>query len=201
MIIWPPNYESLPMSGPYLQQQKSKKQSHIRSWLKKCPHFRYCLQKAQIYMTVVGRNEPREITCRYTALNDLGRSKLGWSSEHGFSTSSLNTEEQKISIRFRGQDVLKGLIFTQRQSGDKALTWRSMREWLDMLKKGRTGVADSESSYQHIPVPPLWSSGQRSCLQIKRSGFDSRRYQIFWEVAGLERVHSTSWVQLPASVV
>jgi hypothetical protein len=35
--------------------------------------------------------------------------------------------------------------------------------------------------------PPLWSSGQSSCLQIQRSGFDSRRYQIFCEVVGLER--------------
>jgi hypothetical protein len=35
--------------------------------------------------------------------------------------------------------------------------------------------------------PPLWSGGQSSCLQIQRSGFDSRRYQIFWEVVGLER--------------
>jgi hypothetical protein len=35
--------------------------------------------------------------------------------------------------------------------------------------------------------PPLWSSGQSSCLQIQRSGFDSRRYQFFWEVVGLER--------------
>jgi hypothetical protein len=35
--------------------------------------------------------------------------------------------------------------------------------------------------------PPLWSSGQSSCLQIQRSWFDSRRYQIFWEVVGLER--------------
>jgi hypothetical protein len=35
--------------------------------------------------------------------------------------------------------------------------------------------------------PPLWSSGQRSWLQIQRSGFDSRRYQIFCEVVGLER--------------
>jgi hypothetical protein len=38
-----------------------------------------------------------------------------------------------------------------------------------------------------FPGPPLWSSGQRSWLQIKRSGFDSRHYQIFWEVVGLER--------------
>jgi hypothetical protein len=33
---------------------------------------------------------------------------------------------------------------------------------------------------------PLCSSGQSSWLQIQRSGFDSRRYQIFWAV-GLER--------------
>jgi hypothetical protein len=35
--------------------------------------------------------------------------------------------------------------------------------------------------------PPLWSSGQSSWLQIQSSGFDSRRYEIFWEVVGLER--------------
>jgi hypothetical protein len=35
--------------------------------------------------------------------------------------------------------------------------------------------------------PPLWSSDQSSWLQIQRSEFDSRRYQIFWEVVGLER--------------
>jgi hypothetical protein len=35
--------------------------------------------------------------------------------------------------------------------------------------------------------PPLWSNGQSSWLQIQRSGFDSRSYQIFWELVGLER--------------
>jgi hypothetical protein len=34
---------------------------------------------------------------------------------------------------------------------------------------------------------PLWSSGQSSWLQIQRSRFDFRRYQIFWEVVGLEQ--------------
>jgi hypothetical protein len=34
---------------------------------------------------------------------------------------------------------------------------------------------------------PLWSSGQSSWLQIQSSGLDSRRYQIFGEVVGLER--------------
>jgi hypothetical protein len=35
--------------------------------------------------------------------------------------------------------------------------------------------------------PPLLYSDQSSWLQIQRSGFDSRPYQIFWEVVGLER--------------
>jgi hypothetical protein len=34
---------------------------------------------------------------------------------------------------------------------------------------------------------PLWSSGESSWLQIQRSGFDFRYYQIFWEVVGLDR--------------
>jgi hypothetical protein len=38
-----------------------------------------------------------------------------------------------------------------------------------------------------VKEPPLWSSGQSSWLWIQRSRFDSRRYQIFWKVVGLER--------------
>jgi hypothetical protein len=34
----------------------------------------------------------------------------------------------------------------------------------------------------------MWSCGQCSWLQIQRSGFDSRRYQIFGEEVALERV-------------
>jgi hypothetical protein len=34
--------------------------------------------------------------------------------------------------------------------------------------------------------PLLWSSGRSSWLQIQWSGFDFRRYQIFWEVVSLE---------------
>jgi hypothetical protein len=41
--------------------------------------------------------------------------------------------------------------------------------------------------YVNESRPPLWSSGQSSWLQIQMSGFDSGRYQIFWEVMGLER--------------
>jgi hypothetical protein len=35
--------------------------------------------------------------------------------------------------------------------------------------------------------PPLWSRGQSSWLQTQRSGFNSRHYQIFWEVVGPKR--------------
>jgi hypothetical protein len=35
-------------------------------------------------------------------------------------------------------------------------------------------------------LPPLWSSGQSFCLQIRRPGFDSRHYQKE-KVVGLER--------------
>jgi hypothetical protein len=35
-----------------------------------------------------------------------------------------------------------------------------------------------------ITRPPLWSSGHSTWIQIQR--FDSRRYQIFREVLGLE---------------
>jgi hypothetical protein len=41
--------------------------------------------------------------------------------------------------------------------------------------------------YDTSPRPPLWSSGQSSWLQIQKSGFDFRRYQIFCEVVGLQR--------------
>jgi hypothetical protein len=38
--------------------------------------------------------------------------------------------------------------------------------------------------YACVLWPPLWSSGVSSWLQIQRSRFDSRNYQIFWEVVG-----------------
>jgi hypothetical protein len=37
-----------------------------------------------------------------------------------------------------------------------------------------------------LKKPPLWSSGQRSWIQIRRPGFDSRHYQKK-KVVGLER--------------
>jgi hypothetical protein len=47
------------------------------------------------------------------------------------------------------------------------------------------GTNRSYISYAEESRPPLWSSGQSSWLQIQR--FNSRHYQIFWEVVGVER--------------
>jgi hypothetical protein len=50
-----------------------------------------------------------------------------------------------------------------------------------------------QNAYMFLPCillfiwPPLWSGGNSSWLQFQRSGFDSRHYQIFWKVMGLER--------------
>jgi hypothetical protein len=57
--------------------------------------------------------------------------------------------------------------------------------WLQN-RSGRCGVQNNLLPFSGIG-PPLWSSGQSFWLQIQRSGFDSRRYLIFWEVLGLER--------------
>jgi hypothetical protein len=41
--------------------------------------------------------------------------------------------------------------------------------------------------YYYYYWRPLWSSGQSSCYRSRGPGFDSWRYQIFWELVGLER--------------
>jgi hypothetical protein len=38
-----------------------------------------------------------------------------------------------------------------------------------------------------VSLPPLWSSGRSSWLQIQRLGFDFLLYQIFWGAVDLER--------------
>jgi hypothetical protein len=53
---------------------------------------------------------------------------------------------------------------------------------LNQVKMCRTGPAAIYSTW-----PPLWSSGHSCWLQTQRSGFDCGRYQIFWQVVGLER--------------
>jgi hypothetical protein len=44
-----------------------------------------------------------------------------------------------------------------------------------------------DSGCSHFMFLSLWASGQNFWLQIKRSVLGYQRYQIFWEVVGLER--------------
>jgi hypothetical protein len=65
-------------------------------------------------------------------------------------------------------------------------TLRASEHYPDVLTKSRK--AASGLTFGMLSTwPPLWSSVQSSWLQIQRSWFDFRRYQIFWEVVGLER--------------
>jgi hypothetical protein len=67
-----------------------------------------------------------------------------------------------------------------------------MRKWVKFLSiDGMWAVVSRYMLWTFRQVlrpsrPPLWSSGQSSWLHIQRSGLDSRRYQIFWEVVFLE---------------
>jgi hypothetical protein len=56
--------------------------------------------------------------------------------------------------------------------------WKRRAERKSTLLQSETRI--------NVHRPPLWSRGQSSWLQIQRSRFDSRRYQIFWAVVGLE---------------
>jgi hypothetical protein len=63
-------------------------------------------------------------------------------------------------------------------SNNKCTTWQIFAQLNGMV---------SVIGEIHFASGSLWSSRQSSWLQIHRSGFDSRRYQIIWEVVGLER--------------
>jgi hypothetical protein len=62
--------------------------------------------------------------------------------------------------------------------------WKISKNW---LWKGIFPFFHRINVLEHNAGPPLWSSGQSFWLQIQRSGFDSPRLQISWEVVGLER--------------
>jgi hypothetical protein len=80
-------------------------------------------------------------------------------------------------------------IHVNKRSND--LTVPHKRNSLCALEIYQGGVSSDSETDHYIMVTELtrflWSSGQSSWLQMQRSGFHSRRYHIFWEVAGLER--------------
>jgi hypothetical protein len=87
-----------------------------------------------------------------------------------------------------------GMLHQNYFFSDKTELWYTLQQWPVHLKKlSRYGVSNAFKKYAillyyvFIKGLPLWSRGQSSWLQIQRSGFDSRRYQIFWKVLGLKR--------------
>jgi hypothetical protein len=60
--------------------------------------------------------------------------------------------------------------------------------WQHILEDCNLNIQHCDILKYHAGYSTLYllSRGQSSRLQIQRSGFDSRRYQIFWEVVGLE---------------
>jgi hypothetical protein len=59
--------------------------------------------------------------------------------------------------------------------------------WIVRLIASTPSMGTSYTTNLPSGRPSLRSSGQSSWLQIRRSGFDSRPYQIFWGVLGLKR--------------
>jgi hypothetical protein len=110
--------------------------------------------------------------------------------------------------------VLCLILSSYRCSDTTAVYTRSARECIMPLETRNVSGFKIPTNFRieiltHIHTciytgPPLWSSGKSSWLQngdvlcflwgsdsswleIQRSGFDSRRYQISWQVVGLER--------------
>jgi hypothetical protein len=82
----------------------------------------------------------------------------------------LKPNDSEISVFF---DNTRGIA---RQKTEGFIVWGR-----------RDQTEESSDNKRNSLWPPLWSIGQSSWQRIHRSGFDSRRYQIFWEVVGLER--------------
>jgi hypothetical protein len=88
-----------------------------------------------------------------------------------------------------GHDVGRGCSL--RQDADCRLwnTFSSPKQWIGLTWRIHVHVCVCATQIyrKYVPSwPPLWCGGQSSWLQMQRSEFDSRHYQIFWEVVGLE---------------
>jgi hypothetical protein len=76
-------------------------------------------------------------------------------------------------------DVIEPIALTIGRPGRFRQSWQEMCKVSERLPQGTERTVKN--------VCHSWSSGQSSWLQSHRSGFDSRRYQIFWGAVGLER--------------
>jgi hypothetical protein len=103
-----------------------------------------------------------------------------------WSGSSLSRILQ--SVRFIFKASTNGRHFLLKHTNVATARVTSVKEMHNIrCQQGRPTKPWIYICYVEGRRPPLWSSRQSSWLQIQRSGFDSQRYQIFWEVVSLER--------------
>jgi hypothetical protein len=93
--------------------------------------------------------------------------------------------------RTKEDKEIKPILFSETGYTPRMGSCSKMLNFYTLVRGTRIGVPlfllRGRSICYVIEGPPLWSSGQNSWLQMQRSGVVSRRYQIFWEVVGLER--------------
>jgi hypothetical protein len=100
----------------------------------------------------------------------LGVKRQGREIDHSPPTS---TEEENVDVYIHFPLLLLGLVLNYLSTGTAFLHY-IINAFLILF------------SFMFGQWPPLWSSGLSSWQHIQRSGFNSRRYQILWEVVGLE---------------
>jgi hypothetical protein len=98
-------------------------------------------------------------------------------------TEPLNTEERAATLPIRIREMLAS---NSVRATACSRVFASQLRHESFISKSNKSFRNTNSIWRHIG-PPLWSSGQSSLPQIQRSGFHSLRYQIFWQVVGLER--------------
>jgi hypothetical protein len=112
------------------------------------------------------------MTCSIRKWNRMGDTLL-----------SLCDKMKSVSSAYRLNCYYHSVGFTQGSPAVSSLTWLVPCECIGSYK-----IADWYGTIHYwVSFRHLSCSGQSSWLQMQRSEFDSRNYQIFWEVVGLER--------------
>jgi hypothetical protein len=118
------------------------------------------------YVTNAGSTRPVRTPAIDTS--NYGKTAISKARRHRTRTATVPTEGSEIFHRsqlYRHHLTLRSQLFPHNHIPSTPLFGT---------------VQDTAANYLHVTFwdrPPLWSSGQSSWLQIRRSGFDSRHYQ------------------------
>jgi hypothetical protein len=144
-------------------------------------------------LQIPARANPQPLCCKH--LSRCNISVLCFVNCSGKQGRNWTYDNRKVLIVFRKENFMLWVCSCLIISYYRNLTWQSNNVMTlpnKAVKYTRTSLNVWFTwiflSWSHCPCYySLWSSGQSSWLQIQRSGFDSRRYQISWEVLGMER--------------